>query len=264
MREDWIPVGLDRVEDPLLLGPKELRLMDSDRFEGPLAVFRSEAEGGFREPDFENRWRVELRPGAEPVVRFRDNMPLVALRDHGDGRVVWVNTTLDSTWSDWPSRRSYVPWIDGLMALASARQRSEASEYPVVEALRPTRLEGIEESGRLHIREFGGSSDLDIEIEQESGALRIPALSPGVYEVTDSSGQAVSYIMSRLPIAESDPEVAAAGRWESAFRRVPDTSIAGLEANLSETNSNWLRRALLFAALALLLGEMAYGNRLVG
>ena len=58
------------------------------------------------------------------VMRSSDGKPLVLSRTVGSGEVIVLTTSLDTEWSDWPRRNTYVPFVQ--MSLAHLVQRSAA------------------------------------------------------------------------------------------------------------------------------------------
>src|SRR5205814_749003 len=66
--------------------------------------------------------RFTLSPGESISVpaRFADGLPFLTSAKLGAGRVVLVNSSIDTTWNDWPKHKTFVPWLHGTARFLAA------------------------------------------------------------------------------------------------------------------------------------------------
>jgi hypothetical protein len=60
---------------------------------------------------------VNLKPAddASVLATFRDKRPAVVARERGKGSILWLATSADRQWSDWPRSRLYLPLVHQLL-----------------------------------------------------------------------------------------------------------------------------------------------------
>ena len=67
------------------------------------------------------RFALDVAEGADVTARYVDNVPLVTARPVGSGRALFVNTSPDRTWGDWPTDGAlFVPTVHKLMSAVVA------------------------------------------------------------------------------------------------------------------------------------------------
>jgi hypothetical protein len=78
-----------------------------------LAGFREEPLSRLDQANVLQRVAIEEREGtdAKVVLRYDDRSPAVAVRKVGAGTVMFVSTSADLRWTDWPLRHTYLPFV---------------------------------------------------------------------------------------------------------------------------------------------------------
>jgi hypothetical protein len=232
------------------------------------ASFRGAAAANLRLPEFTRRFRVSpiaSAAGASTLAAFDDAVPLVASRSVGAGRVLLVNTSADASWSDWPKRKSFVPWLHG--AVNSLGGRSNQA------AMQPSLLSTAGEEVEIALGQKWKSCSLVIQrgdakgepvIADEEG--RLPSLSigtPGAYVVRDSNGVELQRWAVNLPARESDLAALSPQELQKQLVRTKGIPPANLQASLfgaAKGEREWWR-VLLLASLGLLFAEVFLANR---
>ena len=111
----------DASADPLRLAP----LLDH-------VYFRTirEAADILSTARFSKHFALEPAPAAQAIARFSDasGTPAIVEHAHGAGRVIFVGTSADLEWSDWPRNPSYLMWLHEVVA-AAARARIREAEH---------------------------------------------------------------------------------------------------------------------------------------
>jgi hypothetical protein len=130
-------------------------------------------------------WR-EVDPSAKVLVRVNDQ-PLMSEQSLGEGLVMWIGTTADRQWSDWPQDRLYVPVIRQTMAYLTDQL---TGRRPVQSELvgSPQQEAGIEQSGSLTlVRNLDPRESLLQRIAPEDfrKTLGLPAGEEGETEETE-------------------------------------------------------------------------------
>jgi hypothetical protein len=100
-------------------------------------AFRRPDSGDLSLPVFKRRFTLDPVSHAQVPARFIDGVPFVITAEFGQGRVALVNTTADTAWTDWPKRRTFVPWIHGLahwLLAGEADPAASAETSPVAGA----------------------------------------------------------------------------------------------------------------------------------
>ena len=260
---DVLPVKLDSVESGANAGWH----IDTLEKNSPMfAAFRGPAATHLRIPEFTQRFRVSpMAPGAaaSTLATFDDALPLIASRTVGAGRVVLVNTSADASWSDWPKRKSYVPWLHGTVNYVAGRSS--------MEAMQPSRLfttgEDIETALGQHwkggslVIQRGGAKDESITTDKEGRFHHFST--PGAYVVRDSNGVELQRWAVNLPSGESDLAALSPQEFQKQLVRTGRTQPESLQASLfgsAKGEREWWR-LLLLASLCLLFAEVFLANR---
>ncbi len=76
--------------------------------------FNDPQHGDVRRLAFRGVTRLQLNEGSVAVASFRNNVPAVAERIVGDGRVLWFASSCDRQWSDWTRSRLFLPLVHRL------------------------------------------------------------------------------------------------------------------------------------------------------
>jgi len=217
-------------------------------------------------------WRSHtLRiPEDSPVrlaLRFTDGRPAVVTKPRHRGVVVLVATSADDDWSSWPLHPSYPPIMEQIAIFAASgrtTQRTVRVGQPIDGPLPPEATsttvvvespDGRDQPGRV----LGSGDDLRFVFEQTdlAGTYRARLGSPVGRTITFAANPAPSE--SDLARADSSELAARFPAWKfTAWEGGPvDRTTAAGVGRRGE-----LHRGLLWAVLALLLGESALAWRI--
>src|SRR5690606_39147027 len=78
------------------------RLSSFDTTAPVFALFREPNSGNLSLPRFSQRFAINPTPASSTIATFDDGVPLLLARQVGQGRVVLVNSSADTAWTDWP------------------------------------------------------------------------------------------------------------------------------------------------------------------
>jgi hypothetical protein len=240
-------------------------LGDHDTNSTVFAPFRLPNSGDLRLPEFTKRFSISPASGAALLAAFEDQMPFLLAGSVGRGRVLLANTTADTTWTDWPKHKTFVPWLHGLgkyLAPKSGLDQAwptnlflagEASELELGPALRksPIRLQPI------NGKEISATAD-------NLGRIHVPHLdTPGIYRLCDQAGHELRRVAVNVPPLESDLAALRPAEFEQRLARLSETDRATLTARVlgADDHQREYWRALLLAVLALLIIETVVSNR---
>ena len=165
-----------------LVKSEKTRLIEVDHSEFIFAPFIGPSAESLTGSRFTRYMLMEgaSKPSAKILASFEDGTPAVIVRNHGRGKVLVYNATVGRTWTDFPLRPSFLPFIQRVARFLS--QKSEQAEQNEVRVgrtafpalTRPERAKYFE--GPTGRRESGDSS---------------PLLQPGLYRAFDSAGRKV-------------------------------------------------------------------------
>ena len=239
------------------------RVGEYDHRAPSLSFFQLPNSGNLGLTLFSHRWSLQTMPGSKVDARFDDGPPLLCSRVVGRGQVLMVNTTPDTSWSDWPKHKTFVPWVhNAVMALANKTHESRVQPGETLVADADEELElGANPKQVLTLR--------DPQLKESSvtpsehGVVDLHLTQPGIYSFRDDTGREVRRIAVNVPAAESDlisfkpTEVQQQLVREEAK---PESNLtAGLFGGDRQRKEYW--RLLLLTALAVLLLETMVSNR---
>lgn len=201
------------------------------------------------------------------LATFPDNTPALLETRFGAGRVLLLNSTANDSWSDFPRRKGFLPFIDGVIShLAGFLDRNalrvgEPLRIPQPAEAQPETLQFLDP----------GNTPLPFEALSQGGRdfIRIDAVAtPGVYRLAYKT---VEGAQKQVPL------VVQAGRAFSSLARIDDdilrqwwepaeVSLAPPDAEASgkeiRARSDILLAALLALALLAFLAETLLSSRL--
>lgn len=115
------PLQMGAMAGDLKEGGKTVSVVSSDRFANPaLEIFNDPKNGNLSDVAIK-AW-MKMKPAErsggpdDPVVlaRLDSGDPFLAEKTYGEGRVIACATSLDSDWSNFPARPSYLPFVQRL------------------------------------------------------------------------------------------------------------------------------------------------------
>lgn len=245
-------------------GDDDWHMGEHDPAAAIFASFRTTAGGNLTLPGFHRR--CALTPVATSLVhaRFDDGVPLLIGRTVGRGRVLLANTSADTSWSDWPKRKTFVPWLHNTAQFLAARGTDNAIRHGdnwVAGAGEDLELGAA--AGRQTFRLLGPAGMATNVIANERGGLDLALTIPGVYSLQEPNGQEVRRWAVNVPAAESDLAALRPTEFLPQLVRVahPSGNLLGADWFGAGRNQREFWRALLVGALVLLVVETLFSNR---
>jgi len=134
----------------IAISPNSGRLRTSwwERDHAIFQPFADPQHGDLRRLTFHRMLHWETVDSAARVLMRVDDRPLMIEQSLGDGRVVWMGTTADRQWSDWPQDRLFVPLVRQMMAYLTD-QLTELQRVQSEVVSRPQERAGIEQTGSV-------------------------------------------------------------------------------------------------------------------
>ena len=231
-------------------------------------TFQGAAGANLRLPEFTRRFGVSRTTSAaatSTLAIFDDGIPLIASRSVGAGRVVLVNTSADTSWSDWPKRKSFVPWLHETVNFLCGRSSKEA--------MQPSRLfttgeeaeigVGQQWKGRSFVIQRGDTKGETFAADEEGRLPRYNLGLPGGYVLRDPNGIELQRWAVNLPPRESDLVALSPQDFQKQLMWSKESPRVNLHASLlgaAKGEKEWWR-VLLLAALCLLFIEVFLANR---
>jgi hypothetical protein len=252
----------DPDRSPEVGSPWRIALLDTNS--AVFAAFRSANSGDLRIPEFTGRRLLEVPEGASRLAFFDDGIPLVLTRDAGLGRVLLINTSADSSSTDWPKHKTFVPFLHGVTRFAAQR----TSRYTADQSNQFTTGEdfdfgtGAKESGPLALK-LPDQKVMKLVRDAHGKMPNIELDVPGIYSLADKDGHEIRRFAVNLPAQESNLEALRGNDFLQQLVRVQEspkeTLAAGLFGARNDRHEFWT--ALLLGALILLLVEPFVANR---
>jgi hypothetical protein len=250
-----LPMALGQIEGDTERPEEFWHIGDFDFSSPAFAAFQPENSGDPTRPSFSRRFKLAGATGI--AARFVDGVPFLAMKQLGKGHVVLVNTSANTAWTDWPKRRTFVPWLEGVVAMAAGHPlRATVSPAPEVICGIENRVP-LSSASIVRLRGPGGI----LEFQPRNGVIPLQAEQPGVYEAEKNPKQEFAGFTASIPEAESDLAGMTTQEFLQSIKRIHDVQSAGLFSGLSNDGSRELWRFLLLGGLVLLATEFLLANR---
>ena len=239
-----------------------------DKAAAMFADFREPNSGNLALPEFTGRFSITPVEGSSVAAQFEDGMPLIVTRQVGEGRVVLVNSSADTAWTDWQKHKTFVPWLHATARYVTRRdQAHERETVATFVSGTDLALDNKEEPDlkkqTLKLQRVGGS-EVSFQTDDDGVSQELLLETPGIYILKDSAGRELRRLAANLPTAESDLSTLPPMEVEQQIVRSaePEAQIlaAGLFGDSSRGKELW--RVLLMCALGLLLLEPILANRM--
>ncbi|GAB4248155.1 MAG: hypothetical protein OHK005_14660 [Candidatus Methylacidiphilales bacterium] len=202
---DLLPALLEGPETAASAALKRWKLGKVDRV-GIFQPFEDSRSGDLSLPEFTARFKMLPVETARVVAAFEDGVPAVVTLQVGEGRTVIVNTTLDATWTDWPKRRSYLPFVHGLaryLAMEDASSAAERRDVLPVNDRADVRV-GLMFAGRPLSLSFGGKALSEVTVDSDGWLRGLDLSRSGFYFLRDADGREVRVMAVVSPESEQD------------------------------------------------------------
>jgi hypothetical protein len=224
------------------------------------AAFEKPNSGDVTLPVF--RHRFTLSPSADSAMEaaLNDGTPLIVSKKLGRGCIVLVNTSADTAWTDWPKRKTFLPWLYGLAAYATQRTPADAAadDPPLLAGMPGTVALGAR-AANSPLRVHRPDGQIVPAVADARGRVSLDPERPGIYSIQDSAGRELRRVAVNLASSESDLRSFAPS--ELDIPRSDDAPKSGLVSGVLGDNHRELWRFLLVAALALVFLEPLLANR---
>lgn len=239
------------------------RLAEIDKSSPLFAPFREANSGNLFLPGFTQRYSLAALPEGVVVAEFDDGTPFAVRRQVGQGRVVLVNTSADTAWTDWQKHKTFVPWLHASALFLAGRDAAHEREtLPALASGTDADFDLGTKLQTLTLRRPDGTATN--YVTDELGRLRdIPIEAPGVYSWRDAAGRETRRFAANLPAAESELSNMTPADFQQQLVRRTDPAnpslMAGFFGDSGRGHELW--RALLLAALVLMLAEPFVANK---
>jgi hypothetical protein len=261
---DLLPATLERIEGESLAFENYWRLREFDAKSTVFAAFREPRSGDLTLPEFWRRYAVTPGDSAQVLARFRDSSPFLVGKQIGQGRVLLADTSANTSWSDWPKHKTFVPWLHGVCHYLAGDELSLGTRPQnsfVAGALAELELGTNHANQTFRIHPPAGA-DFTAKTD-DLGKIEAPLERPGFYAVLDSTGQTNRLLAVNPPQRESDLSAFTAPELQAQFVRsqaMPDTGfMAGMLDPVDGGKNLW--RVLLLAGALFLVLETVLANR---
>ena len=218
------------------------------------AVFSKPNSGNITLAQFKRRYALAPAQGTDVLAKFEDGVPFIVSRRVGSGQMVLVNTSATTSWTDWPKRKTFVPWLHSLIEMLAGGERGKT----VVSSATCGEFTELDAKQSVMFRdENGRSKTLNGDA---SGKARIDLIEPGIFRLSDSAGHELQRFAVNVPTSESDLTAMAESEFTRKIGRTsPDSS--GGPVTIDGVRQRPLWPTLLGVCLVLLLVEVVLANR---
>jgi hypothetical protein len=239
-------------------------LQDIDKQAEAFAAFRQPNSGDFSLPEFKRRVGLVPAESSHVLARFTDGAPMMVARASGAGRVVWMNTSMDTSWTDWPKHKTYVPAMHGLTRYLSGALSLEAPAAAYLVAGSESEIElGAAAATRSFQLLSPDGKNTKVSADA-NGRLRLELDRPGIYALHDAGGVEIRRLAVNLPQTESDLLANTPNEFQQQLvRSQPAPGASGQVVGLLDEGERGkpLWQSLMAGVLALLLIEVVLANR---
>jgi hypothetical protein len=254
-----LPARLVRMEGNLERPEEFLRMEDFVKDSSLFAAFAQSDVGDLKLPAFRRHFTLAPLESALIHARFHNKTPFILEREVGSGKVLLVNTSADITWTDWPKRKTFLPWLHSLsyhlVGGGPGREIIEDGISGGAYEWIPARTTGE----NLRVRT---PDDRVVEARLENaGQARFPIDAPGFYRVQNEAGADLRWVAVNLPRAESEPDSYSALEARDRITRSSGNPPEMTGSFREGVDRKELWRILLACGVVLLVFEVFLANR---
>ncbi len=261
---ELLPASVGRVEGDTMTYENYWRLRDFDSNSTVFAAFRQAHSGDLTIPEFWRRFALTPAGSAQVLSRFSDSTPMIVSKGVGAGRVLLVDTSANTGWSDWPKHITFVPWLHGACHYLAGDELSLGPRFEdSFIAGAPVEMDLGTNFANQGIRVRPPEGAEEVVKASAAGKLELQPQVPGFYELLDSGGQTIRLMAVNAPQRESDLAGFASPDLQAQITR--SQAVAGNKLLASvldpvEGGQGLWRLALMTGILFLLL-ETVFSNR---
>ncbi|MGB7749874.1 MAG: BatA and WFA domain-containing protein [Verrucomicrobiia bacterium] len=262
--QELLPATVGRLEGQALTAENYWHLGEVDLKSAPFAVFSQPHSGDLTLAEFWRRYALAPAASAQVLARFDDGTPFLVCKNVGQGRVALANTTADTSWTDWPKHKTFVPWLHSVCHYLAGDTLSPGlrpGESFLASTVAELDLDPGLGNQSFRVRPPSGA-ELAVKTDARGG-LQLPLGKPGFYAVEDSGGRVVRLLAVNPPRKESDLAAMNPQEFQQQLVRGPAQPegrwVADVLAPGRREKELW--RVLMLGAAVLLVLETTLSNR---
>ncbi len=164
------------------------------------------ARRALRKVPFKKRFALTVVEGAEVTAHYADGVPLVAMRSQGSGKTLFINTSPDRAWSDWPADGAlFVPTVHMMMSAVIASTPQLLRNSPgagIVDVPFAVRVDPAWSGIRLK------ADDTFVQADDQGWVRDLCFARPGLFDIVTEDGRVVRPVAVNFPPEESRREFA--------------------------------------------------------
>ncbi|HEV3271040.1 MAG TPA: BatA domain-containing protein [Candidatus Methylacidiphilales bacterium] len=228
-------------------------------------MFQKPGHGDLTLPKFRQRLKLEVGPGAEVLATYDDKTPFLLSSKVGRGRILMINSSPDTHWSDWPIHKTFLPLVDE-MTLFLAQNEGSASLL-LARSLAPTRhgefdLGTDRAHEQVRIARPDGKT-IQAQTDELGMLHRLDLEQPGPYQIRNMQNEELQRFCVNFPAVESNLEITDAHEITGMLRF---QDVANDPSHAADNFSSLQARRefgpwLMLLLLPLLLLELFWANR---
>lgn len=207
-----------------------------------------------RKVPLKQRFALDVAKDADVTARYVDDVPLVVVRPVGSGRAVFVNTSPDRAWGDWPADGAlFVPTVHMLVSAVVTTTAQVLRNSPGVGIV------GVSFDVRVDPAWAGvplRAGGLALQADEKGWVRGLRFDRPGLYDIQSEEGRVVRPVAVNFPPEESRREClrpAILQRQLEARRRASGIDGASPRISLASESDGW--RWILVALAIVWLAE---------
>jgi hypothetical protein len=154
-----------------------------------------------RKAPLKQRFALTVVEGAEATAHYADDVPLAVERSVGGGRTLFVNTSPDRAWGDWPT--------DGALFVPTIHMLTSSAVTSTAQLLRNSPgagIVGVPFDVRVHPQWSGVPlrvEDLELRADEQGWVRDLQFDQPGLYDIQSKDGDYVRPVAVNFPPEES-------------------------------------------------------------
>ncbi len=265
-----LPARLVDIVATLGKGQEYLHLDDIDMSHPVFELFAKPLSGDLTVPRFTGAFKLDTAECKEAKVlaKFDNGLIAVVEREFGEGKCVLIASTAGTTWTNFPKRMVYLPFVQQLVKYLSARKSTELAQFKVGEPV-PVPRDLLSQASALVVKGPDGKEH-KIEVARGDVTVIYGVDKPGRHTVDAVMGQGkrrvpVWQFAAVLDTVESDLAYAGERRVAELSRQSATQAVAVEEAADVQAHDGDLPpdlwRYLFLAALFCMALELFIGNR---
>jgi hypothetical protein len=243
------------------------RLWENDRQSPVFGAFRQPNSGNLSLARFTRRFSLKPDSEGSVLARFQDGVPLMVGRNLEKGRIILVNTSADTLWTDWPKHRTFVPWLHSVARYLGGGQNTTG---PLPDAALLAGTESDLSLGsdlkKASLKLQGPDGHEVAGLTDDAGVWRdLSWQTSGFYSLRAPNGKEIRRVAVNTPVSESDLVAMPPAEFERQVARLETPANHSLAASLfgPSPDRHDLWRLCLMAVFGLLFLELMLANKTI-